>query len=123
MTEDLREKLVWGFYEHRYPEYTQGKAGEHELTELITADEANNLVFLLKSAEDSKDRLANELYDVLFPPEPPEEREVRWKWIQLRARHVVQELAETIALLRDYPKGQDDGSWVKRKDAILARNQ
>lgn len=28
---------------------------------------------------------------------------------------------EMLDVLRDYPKGQDDGSWIRRKDAILER--
>jgi hypothetical protein len=42
--EGYREQIVWGFYEDEYPSYCQGSAGEHELTDPITADEANGLV-------------------------------------------------------------------------------
>ena len=24
-----------------------------------------------------------------------------------------------LSILRDYPKGQDDGTWIKRRDAII----
>lgn len=32
----------------------------------------------------------NELYNILFPNEPPDEREVRWKWIVHQVRRLVQ---------------------------------
>lgn len=42
--ERFREQVVWGFYEMVVPEYTQGKAGEHEICEVMTAEEANSIV-------------------------------------------------------------------------------
>jgi hypothetical protein len=35
----------------------------------------------------------NEIYDVLFPGEPLEEREVRWKWILLEIKRLKRETA------------------------------
>ena len=43
---DFRGMVVWGFHEEEKPFYTQGRAGEHELTSPLTADEANKLVNL-----------------------------------------------------------------------------
>lgn len=41
--EELREQLIWGFYEEEAPEYQQG-GSPHELHELVTAEECNGLV-------------------------------------------------------------------------------
>lgn len=43
----LQKKIVWGFYEDEYPIYTQGD-GHPELGSPITADEANNLVDIIR---------------------------------------------------------------------------
>jgi len=45
------DKIVWGFYENRVPQYIQGPAGMHELTSPITAEEANQWVKQLVVAE------------------------------------------------------------------------
>jgi hypothetical protein len=49
--EDLQSQLnyyrglvVWGMHEDATPHYTQGKAGEHEICEPLTAKAANNMV-------------------------------------------------------------------------------
>ena len=47
MTNDwYRDKVVWGFYkdEDEYPCYCQGRLGENEICDPITAKEANGLV-------------------------------------------------------------------------------
>lgn len=38
-----RDRVVWGFYEDAVPHYIQGKDGEHELNEPITADQVRNV--------------------------------------------------------------------------------
>jgi len=38
-----RERVVWGFYENETPRFYQGKAGEHELCEPVTAKQVNTL--------------------------------------------------------------------------------
>lgn len=37
-----RERVVWGFYEDGTPKFYQGKDGEHELCEPVTAKEVTN---------------------------------------------------------------------------------
>lgn len=39
-----KEQVVWGFHGEEVPQYAQGSKGEHEMTEPITAEEANGLV-------------------------------------------------------------------------------
>ena len=46
----LRKQIVYGFYENEFPEYTQGTC--HELSEPITAEEANGLVRKLMEARE-----------------------------------------------------------------------
>ena len=53
-----REMVVWGFYEDKVPEYTQGVKGEHVLCSPITADEANGTVREAAKATAERDRLA-----------------------------------------------------------------
>jgi hypothetical protein len=39
-----RERVVWGFYEDREPQYYQGKEGESEICEPVTAEEVTRLL-------------------------------------------------------------------------------
>lgn len=57
--ETLRKQLVWGFYEtdDGSPEYTQGNEKLHELHELVTAEECNGLVKVIKERITERDRL------------------------------------------------------------------
>ncbi len=47
LLDEARERVVWGFYLDGKPSFTQGKAGEHELTEPVTAEQMNRLVGIL----------------------------------------------------------------------------
>ena len=38
-----RERVVWGFYEEETPQFYQGKEGEHEICEPVTAKQVNTL--------------------------------------------------------------------------------
>lgn len=38
-----RDRVVWGFYEDQTPHYIQGKAGEHEINDPVTAEQVRNL--------------------------------------------------------------------------------
>ncbi len=51
----LEEQLVWGFHMEEWPEYCQGKAGEHEVTELVTAEDCNGLIKMLKDQKSAID--------------------------------------------------------------------
>lgn len=39
-----RDRVVWGFYEDHEPKYYQGKAGEHEICDPVTAEEVTRLL-------------------------------------------------------------------------------
>jgi hypothetical protein len=39
-----RDRVVWGFYEENEPEYYQGKEGESEICDPVTAEEVTNLL-------------------------------------------------------------------------------
>jgi len=39
-----RDNVVWGFHEEGVPQYYQGKTGEHEINDPITAETANKLI-------------------------------------------------------------------------------
>jgi len=39
-----RDRVVWGFYEFHEPKYYQGKAGEHEICDPVTAEEVTRLL-------------------------------------------------------------------------------
>jgi hypothetical protein len=51
-----RDHVVWGFYEEGTPQYYQGKAGEHEINEPVTAKTVNNLVKSLEIYERERER-------------------------------------------------------------------
>jgi hypothetical protein len=51
-----RDRVVWGFYEDREPKYYQGKAGESEICDPVTAEEVTRL---LRGWNDAETRLAN----------------------------------------------------------------
>ncbi len=38
-----RERVVWGFYEEETPQFYQGKEGEHEICDPVTAKQVNTL--------------------------------------------------------------------------------
>jgi len=46
-----RDHIVWGFYEDAEPKYYQGKAGEHEICDPVTAKEVTCLLSKLNNAE------------------------------------------------------------------------
>lgn len=48
---NLKKKLISGFYENEYPQYTQGEA-THELQETATAEEVNGLVTKIRELKD-----------------------------------------------------------------------
>jgi len=43
-----RDRVVWGFHEEGAPQYYQGKAGEHEINDPITAETVNKLIKALE---------------------------------------------------------------------------
>ncbi len=51
-----RDRVVWGFHEEGTPVYYQGKAGEHEINEPITAETANRLIKALDLYERERAR-------------------------------------------------------------------
>jgi hypothetical protein len=53
---DTREQVVWGFYEEAKPSYHQGIAGMHELTDPITAAEANAMVARIQELLEANNR-------------------------------------------------------------------
>lgn len=54
------EDLIWGFYEEKYPIYTQGPAGAHELAYVIQAGEVNGLVDRIKASDELLDEVAKQ---------------------------------------------------------------
>lgn len=46
-----RERVVWGFYEDRIPKFYQGKAGEAEICEPVSAEEVNNYINKIEDLE------------------------------------------------------------------------
>jgi hypothetical protein len=51
-----RDRVVWGFHEDGEPVYYQGKAGEHEINDPITAETANKLIRSLNVYERERAR-------------------------------------------------------------------
>ena len=51
-----RDRVVWGFYEDREPEYYQGKEGESEICDPVTAEQVTRL---LRGWIDTEATLAN----------------------------------------------------------------
>jgi orotidine-5'-phosphate decarboxylase len=51
-----RDRVVWGFHEEGKPQYYQGKEGEHEINDPITAQTANNLMLALDLYERERTR-------------------------------------------------------------------
>jgi hypothetical protein len=51
-----RDRVVWGFYEDQTPHYIQGKAGEHEINEPVTAEQVRNLYKALDVYKRERDR-------------------------------------------------------------------
>jgi hypothetical protein len=51
-----RDQVVWGFYEDGKPVYYQGKIGEHEINEPITAKLVNKLISSLDVYERERAR-------------------------------------------------------------------
>jgi hypothetical protein len=51
-----RDRVVWGFYQEAIPQYYQGKQGEHEINEPVTAKTVNNLVKALEIYERERSR-------------------------------------------------------------------
>jgi len=51
-----RDQVVWGFHEEGEPIYYQGKTGEHEINEPITAETANKLIKALDIYERERAR-------------------------------------------------------------------
>jgi len=51
-----RDRVVWGFYEDNTPIYYQGKEGENEICEPVTANVVNNLIRSLNLYERERAR-------------------------------------------------------------------
>lgn len=51
-----RDQIVWGFYEDEKPQYYQGRDGEHEICEPVTASMVQNLVKALEVYERERKR-------------------------------------------------------------------
>jgi cephalosporin hydroxylase len=51
-----RERVVWGHYEDIVPHYVQGKPGEHEINEPVTADQVRNMYKALETYKRERDR-------------------------------------------------------------------
>jgi hypothetical protein len=51
-----RDHIVWGFHMEEKPQYYQGKEGEHEINEPVTAETVNNLVKALEIYERERAR-------------------------------------------------------------------
>jgi hypothetical protein len=51
-----RDRVVWGFYEDAVPHYIQGRAGEHEINEPVTADQVRNMYKALEVYKRERDR-------------------------------------------------------------------
>lgn len=51
-----RDRVVWGFYEEGTPQYYQGKDGEHEINDPVTAKQVNNLIKSLEIYERERER-------------------------------------------------------------------
>jgi hypothetical protein len=51
-----RERVVWGHYEDVAPHYFQGKEGEHEINEPVTAKQVSNLYKALEVYERERAR-------------------------------------------------------------------
>lgn len=51
-----RDRVVWGFHEEETPKYYQGKAGEHEINDPITAETANRFIKSLEIYHRERDR-------------------------------------------------------------------
>jgi hypothetical protein len=51
-----RDRVVWGFYEDKVAHYYQGKDGEHEINDPVTAEQVNNLIKSLGFYERERNR-------------------------------------------------------------------
>jgi hypothetical protein len=51
-----RDRVVWGHYEDVIPHYVQGRAGEHEINEPVTAEQVRNLYKALDVYKRERDR-------------------------------------------------------------------
>jgi hypothetical protein len=51
-----RDRVVWGFYEDATPHFVQGKDGEHEINEPVTATQVRNLYKALHIYERERER-------------------------------------------------------------------
>lgn len=58
-----RERVVWGFYEDEEPEYYQGKEGESEICDSVTAKEVTRL---LQGWNDTEAKLAKAVETLKF---------------------------------------------------------
>lgn len=55
--EAAQDQVVWGFYEERVPIFKQGRAGWHELTEPVTAEEVTRYVTKIEELTAERDAL------------------------------------------------------------------
>jgi len=61
-----RDRVVWGFYEDEIPHYYQGKDGEHEINDPVTATLVNSLVKeVMKAQTGTKASLLKKYYATL----------------------------------------------------------
>ena len=51
-----QDRVVWRFYDDQTPHYIQGKAGEHEINEPVTAEQVTNLHKALDVYKRERDR-------------------------------------------------------------------
>jgi hypothetical protein len=51
-----RDRIVWGFYQDSIPHYIQGKSGEHEINEPVTAEQVRNVYKALDVYKRERDR-------------------------------------------------------------------
>lgn len=61
---DLKKKLISGFYEEEYPQYSQGEV-THELQDIATAEEVNGLVTKIKELKEQLAARAARIDEIL----------------------------------------------------------
>ena len=54
-----RDRMVWGFYEDSIPHFIQGKAGEHEINEPVTAEQVRNMYKGLEIYKRERERFSH----------------------------------------------------------------
>lgn len=57
----MSDNEIWGFYEDKYPTYTNKKDAHPELSSLVTPEEVNYMVSLIKKLEKERDEARAEV--------------------------------------------------------------